>query len=82
VTRSRKTAADVEERDADVYAAYVSDLRRELLEPPEFVLCDRPLQPRGRVIRGGLADWWECVETVFPPDGGHGGDPGELRPRG
>ena len=85
MTRSRKTAVAVEEHDADVYAGYLSDLRHQVLEPPEFVLCGEPLQPRasgrGRAIRDGAADWSDCVETAFAPDSGHGGGPGELRPR-
>ena len=85
MTRSRKPAAAVGERDADVYAGYMSDLRQQLLEPPEFVLCDEPLQPRGadrgRAIRDGVADWLHCVQTAFPPDGGHGADPRERRAR-
>jgi hypothetical protein len=70
VTRSLKTAVAV---DAGVYAGYVRDLRQELLEPPEFVLCDEPLRPpgsgRGRVTGDGVADWLQCVETAFVPDG-------------
>jgi hypothetical protein len=85
VTRSRKTAAAVKDHDKDVYAGYVSDLRQQLLEPPEFVLCGEPLQPRGsdrgRAIRDGVADWLACVEMALSPDGGDGGDPGESRPR-
>ena len=85
MTRSRKTAVAVEEHDANVYAGYMSDLRQELLEPPEFVLRDEVLQPRGsgrdQAIRDGVADWWEYVETAFPPDGGHGADPRERRAR-
>jgi hypothetical protein len=59
--------------DAGAYAAYVRDLRQELLEPPEFVLCDEPLRPlgsrRGRVIGDGVFDWLQCVEPAFSPDG-------------
>jgi hypothetical protein len=85
VTRSHKTAAAVEDHDADVYAGYLSDLSQELLEPPEFVLRDEVLQPRGsrrgRVIRDGVADWSEAVETAFPPDDGHGAVHRERRAR-
>ena len=74
VTRSRKTAMALEERVADVYAGYLSDLRQEVLEPPEFVLRDEVLQPRGsgrgRAIHDGVVDWWEYVEPAFPPAGG------------
>jgi hypothetical protein len=85
VTRSRKTAVAVE-RDADVYAGYVSDLRQDVLEPPEFVLCDTPLPARdsrrGRAIRDGVADWLEDVEMAFVSDGGHDTGSRESRPRG
>jgi hypothetical protein len=84
VTRSRKTAVAVEERAADAYAGYVSDLRQEVLEPPEFILRDEVLQSRGagrdRAVRDGVADWFEGVETAFPFGGGHGTDPRALRP--
>jgi hypothetical protein len=82
VTRSRKTAVAGEERAANVYAGYVSDLRQELLEPPEFALC-RELLParrsgRGRAVRDGVADWFEGLETAaFPFGSGHV----ERRPR-
>jgi len=84
VTRSRKTAVAVE-RDADVYAGYLSDLRQDVLEPPELVLCAPPLQPRGagraRAVRDGVADWLEDVEAAFVPDGGHGTASREPRSR-
>jgi hypothetical protein len=61
VTRDRKAAVAVEEPDAGAYAGFLDDLRQELLEPPEFVLCDEPLQRLGsgrdRVIGDSVADW-------------------------
>jgi hypothetical protein len=55
-SRTSPSAVDVaserslEADDADVYACYLHDLRQELQEPPEFVLCDE-FRPAARPRR-------------------------------
>jgi hypothetical protein len=53
----------LEERDADVYARYLRDLKQQLLEPPELVLDKADLQTlgsgRGCVIRDGVAVYYD-----------------------
>jgi hypothetical protein len=68
-SRTSPSAVDVasehspEADDADVYACHLRDLRQELQEPPEFVLCDE-FVPAARsrreyVIRDGVALWFD-----------------------
>ena len=68
---------------AGEYDDDLHDLRRELLEPPEFVLRDELVQPlrpgRGPVTGDGVTDWLQCVGSAFAAGGGHGRDGGERR---
>jgi hypothetical protein len=56
-------ACTLAEHDAPVYAAGLRDLRRALLEPPEFLLFDGPLQVLGagrhRPLRDDLVLWFD-----------------------
>jgi hypothetical protein len=49
--------------DADVYASHLRDLRQELQEPPEFVLCDEFVPAarsrRDDVLRDRVALWFD-----------------------
>jgi hypothetical protein len=53
----------LQERDADAYAGYLRDLKRELQEPREIVLHDADLHAlgsgRGCVIRDGVAVYYD-----------------------